>query len=174
MPLHESLNADFLQIRKARVVLFSTFAICGFSFGIYSAGFSDISLISLVRTFSCYRVSTVGRILAVLLPFVFAYIAVALSDVLLLYPLIFIKCFLYSFYMFYIDAAFEQGSWLACLLLSWTDAVVLFALFLFGVHYISGFADKVYFSLFAVAVVAIGFGVADILFIEPFLATLLS
>ena len=174
MPLHESLEVNFLHIRKARIIILAIFAICGFSFGLYSAGYSDIFLNSLVRTFSCYRVSTVGRILAVLLPFVFAYIAVALSNIFILYPLIFLKCFLYSFYLFCIYAVFEQGSWLACLLFLWSDTVVLFALFLFGIHYVSGFTDKAYVTLFAGAVSVFGFSVVDILFFEPFLATLLS
>ncbi len=172
--LYGSFNLSFLQIRKVCIIFLAFFILCGFAFGIYTAGYSDVSVYSLVRTVSCCRVSTVNRILAVLLPFAFSAVAVALSNSLLLYPLIFIKCFLYSFYMFCICSLFEQGNWLACLLFLFSDTAALFALLIFVIHYISGFNSTAYIALFAVASLSFGFSVVDSIFITPFLTTLLS
>lgn len=160
-----------IQNRKLCVLALAFLAVFGFSFGIYIASYS-VAVSSLVRVVSYYHASTVGRFLALLLPFAFSAAAVYLSNTLFLYPLIFIKCFLYSFHMFAIYNAFEYGGWLACLLYQLADTVALSMLILFSLHYLHGFSNKAQYVLFAFASVVFGIGAVDIVFISPFLTSL--
>ncbi len=166
-------NIIQMHNRKLRIFVLAFLVVFGFFFGIYTASYSA-AVSSLVRMLSYDHVSTVGRVFALLLPFALAAVAVALSNTLFLYPLIFIKCFLYSFHMFAVYSAFEHGGWIACLLFQFADTVALILLICFALHYLLGFGNKAQYVLFVFASVVFGISAVDIVYISPFLTSLLK
>ncbi len=109
-------------------------ALC-FTFGLLVGGFlfrrADISFLHMMYRAMTSRVTIVGLAAVSFLPFLISAFAVSFRRFRLLPLIAFVKALLFSYVMLGIMAAYGNGSWLACLLLMFSDILSLPVLLLY-------------------------------------------
>lgn len=113
------LKLQNLRQRTCKVLLCFCW-ILGMVLGaVFSAG-ADSSFLLLMRRTN-FSVSIVGLLLVAMLPFLFTAYAVFLSNRFLIIVFAFLKAFAFSYCLFGLSTVYEEGSWLAWILLMFSD-----------------------------------------------------
>lgn len=142
--------------------------ICGYCLFLHT----DDPVLSLMRTAVKCRVSISGLVNVTLIPFLISAMAVSLSRPRLLALVAWGKAFSFAFVSLCTLRAFGGGGWLAWPLVMFSDICVMPVLWLYWLRHISGGRGFSLRELVPYLLAAGLIGVADHLFISPFLAGL--
>lgn len=163
----------FLRFERP-VIILSLSWLAGLIAGIFCAVHADEPYFALMRMAAGSRVSIVGLVASVLLPFLIAAFAVYISTPQLLYPLCFAKALLFSFGACGVYIAFGSAGWLAQFLLQFSDCLLLPVFCWFCIRHISGKGQALAKEL-AMCAAAVGLiGSIDYCVVSPFLAMLID
>lgn len=160
--------------RRACIVLLALFWCVGLFFGIYTACSFNDAFVPLMRAAVQCRVSIVGLLLILFLPFLFAAFAVYFSQPWLLLVIGFVKAFSFGFCCFAAQSCFGSAGWLVRLLLLFSDSCMLPVLCWFCVRHISGDLMAIRKDLILALALAIVVGSIDYYWVSPFLAALID
>lgn len=149
--------------------------ILGLVFGILLFHCQLDSVSALMRAACNIRVSIVGLMTVLALPFLAIVSCLYLSVPVLVLPILFLKAVSYSFCCAAIGQAFGDAAWLVRLLLLFSDNACTALLFLFSVRHGSG-SNRYIFKreVLLFSVVLILTGTVDYLWVSPLLTKLLS
>ena len=154
------------------VLLFSW--LTGLIAGSLSACYSDHSFLSLMHLAPACRVSIVGLLTALLLPFLCSAFAVYISKQHWLLPIIsFLKALALSRIGAGVLIAYRSAGWLICSLFLFSDILLSPILFYYWYHSIDRIRPSAGVSVFCF-VSALVIGCFDFRFISPFLVNLLT
>ena len=125
-----------------------------------------------MRTAVSSRVSIIGLLSSVVLPFLFSAFAVYLRQPMLLIPIAFLKAFLFSFLGYSVSAAWSHAGWLITGLLMFGSFASIPMLYWYWQRYIGGrgFENGV-FCLVLGSLILIG--ILNYYLIVPFLANII-
>lgn len=126
---------------------------------------------SWMRAAADSRVSIVGLLSVILLPFLFSAFAVFIGQPWLLLPMAFCKAVSFSMVSLGLMVSFGSAGWLMRILLMFPDLLTLPLLFFFWLRCASGEGLKVW-SCLGCLMVALAIGSMDFYIISPFLAGL--
>ena len=147
----------------------------GFLCGIFLTVNSDPSSVSLMRTAALSRVSIVGLLTVLLLPFLLSAFAVYTSSTYLLFPVCWLKAFSFSHSAGMISLAFGNAGWLVRWLLLFSSGLSLPVLIWFCMRHGDGTHRKDLLRDFSVCMVLVLLiGSLDFRVISPFLVKLIE
>ena len=142
--------------------------------GSYCSFFADPYIFSLMRMATSCRVSIVGSLAALLLPFAFSAFAIYTSCVRLLYLIAFAKAFTFSFLSTGFLQILGDSGWLFQLLLMFGNLASLPLLCWLWLHTCNNGRDSNLHCALVVLPVVCAIGYFDYCCISPFLANLIS
>lgn len=167
--------ADLLHTERKIDLFFLAFFSCsGAVLGVTVAYTSESSFCSLMRTAASSPVSIVGLMLVTLFPFLITAIAFYLSKPYLLLVISFFESFTYALSMCSVYIAFLQAGWLVCMLLLFSDTMVIAVLHWYWIRNIHGFRDSTIRDLVSCIAVTLTVGLIDYIWVSPFLITLMN
>lgn len=154
--LHYSCGSD---LRKRRSVLLAFCFVFGAGSGIYFNTFADdVFFLSLMRSMRNHSVSIVVSLAILLLPFVFSALAVYLSAPGLLFPVCFVKSFLFTYVSFGFYLALNGSGWLLRLFFMFADVFSVPVLYYYWLRHISGIRKFSFTEWFAISLQAVLLG----------------
>ena len=163
---------SFFQCRTARTKLAVLWLL-----GLLSGSLVSLSagtlLAPTMRSAVSGGMSIFGLLAALLLPLLFTAMAVFISQPALLFPVVFLKGFLFSFTGSGVLAAFGTSGWLIRVLLMFSDLLVLPLLWWVWIQVFSGERNTVLRCNALAFVIAVVIGCFDYTLVAPFLAGLL-
>ena len=149
--------------------LFLTVWVAGAFLGAFTAAAASTSYFLMMRIAPGSNVSIVGLAVTVLLPFLLSAFAVSKDKCYWIYPICFIKIFLFCFCGYGIHAAFGSAGWLVQILFQFSDLCTMPVLCWFLIRHLNNSRNRkrdFYICLGIYAVVCW----LDIAFVSPFLA----
>ena len=161
------------SIRRVNAIVLAFVLLMGFLLGGFCSGFADPSFFQLMRTAAMTRVSIVYLIPVLLLPMIFSALAVYIGRIWLLFPLAFLKAFLFSYLSSGIRVFYPDSGRLFGLLLMWTDYLTMPVLCWFWFRCIADQRLNVHFAA-GILLLVLGIGFFDFRVVSPFLVSLLS
>lgn len=179
--MFENMNYGFFSglhfpilLRRIYRPLLAFFMFLGLVFGFLCSADSTVFLHSLMRPVVCYRVSIVGFICLLLVPFLLSAYAVFLSSP-LLFPLCFAKFFSFAYSAKMLMLAYGDAGWLARWLLLFSSVLSLPVLIWFCMRHVDGRSRENFWrDLGLCTVLLIGIGSFDYRVISPFLVRLID
>ena len=158
--------------RRVSVIILAFTLLFGFIIGSLCSGFADPSFASMMRTAALSRVSIVGLLPVLLLPFLFSAFAVLIGYRWLIYPVIFSKAFLISYLSSVIFASYPDSGPLFAFLFLMADYMTLPVLcrFWFCCFCQPGIKPV---DVYGTVLLILGIGLFDCQVVSPFLASLL-
>ena len=158
-------------IPQRRVLDFFWFA--GLISGASASFYAGNPFVSTMRAASSGCVSISGLLSVLLLPLLFSAFAVYICQIRLLFPIVFVKAFCFSFVAMGIDSAFGSAGWLVRILLLFGSGFSLPILWWFWNRLLASKPDRI-LSDFVTAMTAIAvIACFDHWMIAPFLANLI-
>ena len=169
--LYKEYNPVF-GIPLRRVLDF--FWLSGLASGAAASIYAGDSLVSMMRAASVGCVSISGLLSVLVLPLLFSAFAVYIRQIRLLFPIIFIKAFSFSFVSMALDSSFGSAGWLMRILLPFGTSVSLPVLWWFWNRSITSRQNQVLTDFVAALSVISVAAAFDYWLIVPFLADLIS
>ena len=135
--------------RKNGIVFLAFISFLGCLTGVFAALGAGNCIFPVMRIAVYSRVSIVGLLSTVFLPFFLSAIAVLFFNPRILYGLCFCKMFSFGFCISLLQQCFGTAGWFVCFFLLFSDGWVLFTFFLFWVRYLGGSKNNIFtFSCF--------------------------
>ena len=160
--------------RYVDFVLLSLFCICGCVVGVAVSHSADPSFFSLMRMAAARPVSIVDLSLMILIPFLVTAAISFLGIPYLLFPVAFIKSLSYALLLSSITIAFGPAGWLVSCLMLLSDSICVVVLYWYFIRHVSGFRSTAVSDLFVTFLISLSVGLADSLFLSPYLAALIK
>ena len=160
--------------RKYSLVILAFSWFLGLFLGVVFSIAAGDSIISLMSTAVSSRVSIVGLLTAILLPFLLSAFAVLICEPCLLVVIAFGKAFVFSYLSLGLMAAYGSAGWLVWLLLMFSDCCFLPLLMLYWIHFIFGGRSQAIPVTAMIGFAAVAIGSFDFYIVSPFLASLIS
>ena len=168
------MHSNKLQIFRQQTckVLLCVCWMLGLVFGaVFSAGADSTFLLLMRRTE--FSVSIVGLLLVAMLPFLFTAYAFFLSNRFLIIIFAFLKAFSFSYCLFGLSAVYGTGSWLAWILLMFSDLGTLPVLMWLWIHFLGSPERSIRTKFVCCLSVSALIVMADYWMISPFAASIL-
>ncbi len=168
-------KSDFMKSHCRKPVWILAFSwVCGISLGLFLASSMQEEFVSLMCTAAVNRVSIVGLLVMLLLPYVLSVVAFRFSCSVLLFLVVSWKGIYFSFCIYLIMVKFPTTGWLLCRLLLFSEFAILVPTFLFWIRSLKGNKQSLKFeNLFYITVVLV-VGILDYCIISPFTVNLMS
>ena len=166
------LNLSIFGCRTSHVLL-ALFWTVGLLLGSFTSLSADTLLVPTMHTALHSGMSISGLLAALLLPLLITAFAVYIRQPLLLFPVAFVKAFLYSFTGTGLLTAFGSSAWLIRILLMFADSLSLPLLFWVWLRVLSDDQTMALRSIAITAALALMIGCFDYAFVAPFLASLI-
>lgn len=168
-------KSDVSNSRCRSSVWFLAFSwICGISAGLFLASCMHCDSASLMRALILERVSIVGLLIVLLLPYVLSVAAFYFSARALIYLIAAGKGICFSFCIYLLMAQFSTAGWLLCRLLFFSDFAILVPMFLFWIRCLNCDQQSLTRDSLRYLIVALGAWIMDCCFISPFTVNLLT
>lgn len=161
-------------IRRIRLAALAFCWCSGLMLGLHYAYRADSTYFLLMRMAASCRVSIVGLLTAVFLPFLLSALAVYISRPELLLPVCFLKAFSFSCSAAAVSAAFGSAGWLIRFLLNFSECCTLPLLCLFWIRHISGVKRPAGRDFLICCIAVLTIGALDYLLISPYLVDLID
>lgn len=166
------LNLSSMRCRTLRIVL-SLLWIYGLFLGALLSFSADSLLSSTMLSVIDGRLSIISFLSALLLPLFFTVLAVYISQPVVIFLLIFMKAFLFSFVGIGLLNSFDSSAWLLRCLLMFSDSLLLPILWWIWLQSFSNDRQAVFrFSILAAAGILL-IGCIDYTLVAPFLDALI-
>lgn len=171
MKMHSFFHLSDFFHRKGPFLLTVIFLL-GHLLGVWVSGHASGFLVSSMRTVVSSRVSIMGLLSSLVLPFLFSAFAVYLAQPMLLFPIAFWKAFLFSYTGCGMFAAWGSAGWLVTPLVMCSSFCAMPVLYWYWLRHIGGegFLWRTFCAALAVLAVI---GIINWYFIEPFLARII-
>ena len=161
------------HFHRKRPLLLIVFFLLGHLLGVWISGHASDFLLSAMRTVVSSRVSIMGLLSTLALPFLVSAFAVYLGQPILLFPIAFWKAFLFSYTACTFLAAWGSAGWLVTPLVMCGSVCSMPVLCWYWLRHVEGERFRWSTFSFALAVLAI-IGIMDLFVIEPFLARIIT
>ncbi len=148
--------------------------VCGILLGLFLASHMHGDFTSLMRTVVISRVSIVGLLVMLLLPYVSSVAAVYFSRPAFLFLCAAGKGLCFSFCIYLIMAQFPSTGWMLCRLLLFSEFTVMIPMFLFWIRLLDGGRQSLKHDSWLYLIVALVAGGVDYCIISPFTVNLMS
>lgn len=163
---------SFLHCRTQRTALASLWII-GLLFGAVIALSADTFLVPTMLSALQGSLSIFGLLIALLLPLLITALAVYISQPILLFPLAFLKAFLFAFSAVGVFASVGESAWLIKGLLMFSDTLALPFLWWLWLQVVDSEDGTVLRCMVPAAVFVVLIGCFDYAFVAPFMARLI-
>ena len=153
--------------------LLTVFFLLGHLLGVWVSGHASDFLFSAMRTVVSSRVSIIGLLSALVLPFLFSAFAVYMTQPMLLFPIAFWKAFLFSYLSAGLLSAWGSAGWLVMPLVMFCSLCSMPVLYWYWQRHIGGEHFRWGTFSFTLAVLA-AIGIVNLFVIEPFLVRIIT
>lgn len=160
--------------RRSSAVVLAFVLFCGFSAGAFLASWSGQFPLSLMRAATQNCVSIVNLFLVMLLPFLFTALAVYVGRLWLLFPIAFLKAFIFGYLGSCVLHLYGTSGWLIRFLLMFSDCLSLPVLCWFWLRMLCRTGADMGRRFLAAVCMLFGIVSLDYQFISPFLVDILS
>lgn len=174
MTSHGSLKLYNLCSVFTRKFFLAAFLCAGFLLGFLLFLHTTNNFTSLMCSAPFERVSIVGVVCVVAVPFLFSVIAVHFSALIMLFPIAFLEGITFSYCACHVVQAFSDAGWLVRCLLMFSDSAMLIPLFWFMCRNISGKSEAFKQEILVCGFCAVAIGLLDFFMVSPFLVTLFT
>lgn len=165
-------NFSFLHCSPKRSV-FAFLWVGGMILGAVLSLSADTLLVSTMHAAVHSSMSISGLLISILLPLFLTALTVSISQPMLLFPIVFLKAFLYSYIRVGLLVSFDVAGWLLQMLLMFSETLTLPLLWYCWLRAASDDRRAAFRCALICTFFAVGIGCFDYAFVVPFLARLI-